>query len=135
MIEVKIENELVTLVERAPEAISDFVRRVAEDERASLEAESASSAHGLAHSWAVQRRGRDQRVYTRRFWAHFVERGTRPHGPKRATVLRFVVDGEDVWAQYVQGEPARPFVDRALARTVDRLDELMASSLARAGLE
>lgn len=43
------------------------------------------------------------------FYRHFVIRGTKPHGPRKARILRF--EPGPIYARHVAGTPARPFVD------------------------
>jgi hypothetical protein len=66
------------------------------------------------------------------WWAHFLARGTRPHGPRRASRLRFVVRGEVVWALHVAGLPPDPFDERAAAAVRSRLDEVLRQALEEA---
>lgn len=53
------------------------------------------------------------------YYAPFVNDGTRPHiiRPRRASVLRFQVGGQTVYARVVHhpGTKPNPFLDRALA--------------------
>lgn len=60
-------------------------------------------------------------------YAAYVEYGTRPHViyPRRARALRFVVDGEVVYAKYVHhpGFPGRHFMRESIDRAIKHLEE------------
>lgn len=46
-------------------------------------------------------------------YARFIEYGTRGHGPASASVMRFVVGGQTVYAKWVKGIRPMPFMEPA----------------------
>lgn len=57
-------------------------------------------------------------------YALFLEIGTRAHGPVQAKFLHWIgEDGQDVWAKWVRGIPAMPYLANATAGATAKTDE------------
>lgn len=80
--------------------------------------------------WGIEGSAAMPDVVAEHWWAHFLDRGTRAHGPKEASRLVFSADGDTVFALFVSGIGARHFTDRAVADTEGRAGEVMARVLA-----
>lgn len=87
----------------------------------------------LAGSWMLEQRGEDWAVTTDVLYAPFVAFGTLPHVivPRNAQALRFVVNGQVVFARRVNhpGTPANLFWQRSIEATEGRLPDFAQRSL------
>ena len=126
MAEVIVDDrEVVRMLRRASEAVEDLPERIAE--MVAEEANEASRSRGV--TWRPQTEP-ELGAVAEQWWAHLLARGTRPHGPRRASRLRFVVRGEVVWALQVTRLPPDPFDERAVVAARSRLDEVLRQALA-----
>jgi hypothetical protein len=77
------------------------------------------------------------RIFTAIDYALAVLEGSDPHEivPNKAKALAFEVNGQLIFARRVRhpGNEANPFIDRAIVRTEDRLDDLAAQALDAVG--
>ncbi len=112
-------DEVVRMLRRAEEGLEDLRTRIAQVLAEEATAESAS--RGI--TWRP-RTSPDLAAEAEQWWAHFLARGTRAHGPARRERMRFFVDGRRVWARRVAGIPADPFHERGARRAASRLGEL-----------
>jgi hypothetical protein len=138
MIELLItveQADLLALEERWLAASSELSRLVGEALRAEAGKAGGAVEPGL-RTWKLSPGLTGQRrVYSTKFWAHFVERGTQPHDPEQSTILRWVAPGgEEVWAHRVKGTAPRPFLGRAISATEREAPGILERVLAGAGL-
>ncbi|GBC86991.1 hypothetical protein HRbin12_00991 [bacterium HR12] len=120
-IQLIVEDEgVVRALREAEEGLRDLPERLTE-----MVAEAATEeSRSRGVTWRP-RTEPDLAAETEQWWAHFLARGTRPHGPRRAERLRLLLAGGEVgWAREVSGVRADPFHERAVARARSRLDEL-----------
>lgn len=112
-------GDVVRMLRRAEEGVGELPTRIAEV--VAEEATAESRSRGI--TWRP-RASPDLAAEAEQWWAHFLARGTRAHGPARRERMRFFVGGETVWARWVSGLPADSFHERGAARAQRRLDEL-----------
>ena len=133
---VIIHNDLPRVAREAPLVIRAILEAAGEEQQEQVSKASGAAAPALAGSWRVQRSlsGTRATIASSEFWAHFVERGTRAHGPRTTSLLRFREDGRDVYVRRVAGSPAHPFREQAVQQTRLRLPALVSTVLRAAGL-
>ncbi|HXF71253.1 MAG TPA: hypothetical protein VNO79_01415 [Actinomycetota bacterium] len=114
------DREVVRLLRRAEEGVRELPEKIAR--AVAEEATEESRSRGI--TWRP-RTEPDLAAEAEQWWAHFLARGTRPHGPRRAPRLRLLLGGGEVgWAMEVAGVRADPFHERAISRARTRLEEL-----------
>lgn len=118
-------SDVQRYLDEGREAIARAIDAAAEDLAAVVGEEAESSSHRLGEPWPIEQVGEDRRVYAPEFFAHFLARGTRDHGPRSGEFLVFEQDGQMVFARRVRGIPANPFGERAVERTEERLDAII----------
>lgn len=126
------DDQVLAQLRRVAEGVPDLVKFLADDlaDYAAAEARGASSRLGAP--WQVTVVGEVGHVVAPEWWAHFVAGGTRAHGPRKAEKLVFEVDGETVFADWVEGMPSDPFDKRAIAKTETHVDDIMKRIIAEA---
>lgn len=129
-LEVEIDrSDMDRYLAAGKERIGRLIDDVAEAVSETVGAEAGSASRRLNVPWPIEPAGEDRRVYAPEFFAHFLARGTRDHGPRRADRLVFQVDGAWVSARHVAGVRANPFGERAVTSTEQRLDELVTAAI------
>lgn len=126
-ITITIDDDLVQahLVEIERD-IDRLVGEVAKDLARESAIEGGRSARAIGDPWSVEGVGTVQRtVEAPVWWAHFVARGTRAHGPTRAPFLVFEIDGKTIRARQVSGMAADPFDVRAVRKTQSHVDDIV----------
>lgn len=118
------DREVVRMLRGAEEALEGLLERVAE--MVEEEAEAESRSRGV--TWRV-RRSPDLAVEVEQWWAHFLARGTRAHGPVASQRLLLRVDGRWVSPVRVAGIATDPFHERAVQRARSRVDEVLAEAV------
>jgi hypothetical protein len=114
------DEQVVRMLRDAADGLRELSARLAE--MVAEVATEESRSRGI--TWRP-RTDPDLAAVAEQWWAHFLARGTRPHGPRRAERLRLVLDGGEVaWAREVSGVRADPFHERAVERARSRLEEL-----------
>lgn len=114
------DEQVVRMLRAADEAVRELPERLAE--MVAEEATEESRSRGI--TWRA-RTEPDLAAEAEQWWAHFLARGTSPHGPRRAERLRLVLEGGEVaWAREVSGVRADPFHERAVSRARSRLEGL-----------
>lgn len=130
-LEIEIDRaDLDRYIAESRDAIGRLIDVAAEDLSRTVGSEASSSSRRLADAWPVETQGEDRRVFAPEFFAHFLARGTREHGPTRADRMVFAVDGQTVWATRVAGVRPNPFGERAIVSTESRLDEIVTRAFA-----
>jgi len=120
------DEQVISAFRNLEEGLTHLIVLAAEDLSESARLEAGHASHRLAAPWAIEGIGStERRVVAPEWWAGFLAHGTQAHGPKKADHLVFTVDGEVVFADFVQGIPADPFDQRAVTRTASHVDEIM----------
>lgn len=116
-------------------AIATVIDELASELESRIGEESASASVRVAQSWEVQPGGSpdERRVVSDVFFAALLARGTRGHGPATAPAMVFTVNGDTVRASFVQGIPANPFHERAIASTEAAADGIIEQLVAGLG--
>lgn len=130
------EGDVIRLLHGGRDAIARLVDELAAETAVAAAAESAGASRRVAGSWHVAPGDApDERrvaVGNEAWFAHFLARGTRPHGPRRAERLHFQIDGTWISAQRVAGVRGDPFHERAMRIVLGRRDSIMARLIAEA---
>lgn len=126
----EVDSDLMTRAMReATEDLEKLVTLVAHALGEELQHEGRSIAPALGEEWDVSTGvspwSRTVSAPEDAWWAHFVARGTKEHGPRNAEKLLFTIDGEMIGAERVKGMAANPFDTRAIARTRSHVDEIL----------
>lgn len=124
------EEELVRFVRVTEESLSRLAGEAARDLRDAVAGESASASRRVADSWTVGGTSQEPEVDSDVWFAHFLARGTRGHGPAEADRLVFRTGGQLVFAEFVSGIAPNAFRERAVGVTERRVDSILARSLA-----
>jgi hypothetical protein len=122
-------GELTRKMRHVDDAIERLVMTVSMELAEELESEGGQVAAPLGDNWNVERGVFSATVQapSDAWWAHFLARGTRAHGPKSESdrLVFTTADNGVVSADFVAGITANPFDDRALARTRGRVDDIL----------
>lgn len=120
-------DDLDRYLENGRTAIAGLVDELASELESRVGEESASASARVAASWDVApgRSADERRVVSDVFFAAFLARGTRGHGPASAQAMTFTVNGDFVRASFVAGIPANPFHERAIAGTEAAADGII----------
>lgn len=126
------------LVERFLGAVEWYFKTVAQELWGNIAEEAPVRTGRLAGSWKLNRAGRlEWSVASDAEYAAAVQDGTDPHDivAKRAKALAFEVDGEMVVVRRVRhpGTKANPYIDRAIERVEERLEDFAAQAIDRLG--
>ena len=128
------DRQVREMLRRAPGVIPALINEAAKELQAHLERESAEASTRVSESWKINQAGQfTSTVSSDVFFAGWLARGTRPHGPASAPRMVFSIDGHGVSASFVQGIPADPFEERAIAKAQDRVPTMLEYLVAEAG--
>ena len=111
------DRALVWLGQQTTSALDRLIDDITEDLRQTAAEESASRHI----TWTAE----PGRVVADQWFAHFLARGTAPHGPESARRLFFSIDGQMVSPAFVAGIPADPFHERAAEAESSRIDDIL----------
>ena len=137
MVVITVNSEaVVTVLTRVAGSLDRLVELVAQELAEAGAREAGPRSARLGEPWTVEGAGPAERhVEAPEWWAHFLAGGTSPHGPADAAErLVFEVNGETVWAQYVEGIAADHFDERAIASTRNKVDTILRQVIAEAGV-
>jgi hypothetical protein len=118
--------ELLRALDGAVDAVAAAIDEMAAELRDQVATESAGASRRVGDSWEVLRDGPERRVSSDVFFAAFLARGTRGHGPRRAPRLVFAIDGDVIRTGFVAGISANPFDMRAITATEARSEDVIA---------
>lgn len=112
-------HDLDRYLAAAKAGIGTLVDELAKKLKTELKAESESASKKVSDSWQIEPSDSpdERRVESDVFYAGFLARGTKGHGPTKAPRLVFSVKGNVVSPRFVAGIHADPFHERAIAST------------------
>ena len=118
------------------DAVARLVDALAADLAAAAAVESRPASRRVSEAWHVAdtRTPGERRVAVTAaaFFAHFLARGTRGHGPRNAPRLVFRVAGNWVSPAAVAGVAADPFHERAIVSVRERASSTLDGLIAQA---
>lgn len=141
--DIEIDEEaLQQFLERGIAAVAKATELTAIDLWGNIRAEAPVDEGRLAGSFTLDQVSDEEwRIATDVLYALFVHEGTGIYGPTgmpitpvSASVLVFQGDAGMVFAKSVSGSPPNPYVDRAMDRTSERIDEFASMALDSVGL-
>lgn len=121
-------------MEGAVRAIVRSIDPMGEDLAASLAIEGGAVKDGLGAKWKLSGSGLERKVTAPVFWAHWLARGTRDHGPQRSPHMTFPVSDGFVSTDFVRGITATHFDEKAIERTEGHLEAIITRALATEGV-
>lgn len=124
-------SDLDRYIAESKDALARAIEAATEELSTTVATEASSASSRLGVAWPIEPgAGLDRKVVAPEFFAHFLARGTRDHGPKRASRLVFEMAGGFVFATHVAGVRPNPFGERAVERVESRLDQLITETFA-----
>lgn len=127
MLTFEVDDEgLVRALAHVNDKVDSFVQWAALDLEREVRDEAGQYSSRLAAPWSIEGEGPWERhVVAPEWWAHILAHGARPHGPRSADRMVFVIDGDVVVAETVSGTPATHFDEAAQERTRSRVDDIL----------
>jgi len=120
------QSSMQKALEGARTGIPEAIDAMAAELRQLVAEKSSPLSHRLGDSWSLDLGGPlDAKVSSDVFFAGWLSRGTKGHGPKRASMLVFEINGEGVHTRFVAGVPAHPFAEDASALALAKLPDLV----------
>jgi hypothetical protein len=127
-------SEVQAMLDRAKAGIPQLIDEVAIELRTDLIAESGRASSRVADSWALDQMGDlESKVSSDVFFAGWLARGTRGHGPVTKPLLVFAIDGVGIHTRFVQGIKADPFDERAKTAAVAAMPSILDRLVVEAG--
>lgn len=120
--------QLDRLLAGADDAIDRLVGEVAERLRDEAARESGPASRTVSDSWKTKPGAIVEDaaiVWSDAWFAAFLARGTRAHGPRKAKRMVWVEDGKTIRASYVRGIRPDPFHERAIETTEAAADDIL----------
>lgn len=120
-------SQIDALADRERQSLAKTVELIADVLMGELAKESGGASTRVADGWQKERQGADgMLVNNAEFFAGWLARGTRGHGPTSAPRMTFAIDGGVVSTTYVAGIRADPFDERAVRTTESDASDLIA---------
>ncbi len=132
-------SEIENIKDEVMQAIRKITDYAAADLEGNLQEESPVDHGRLQGSWVREIVNQlTQRIYSTAEYALVVSEGSDPYEilPVNAQALRFVIDGDVVFAKRVQhpGIEGTGYIDTAIGRTEDRVEDFVDRALSEVGL-
>lgn len=129
-----IDEQVIATLLATEVGLAGLVAKAAEELSETVAEEASGVSSRLGAPWEVSGTSPFGATVTApEFFAHFLARGTAPHGPDGAEFLTFEVGGDQIFASFVTGIAGDPFDERAVERTQLKLEEIIVEIVKAAG--
>lgn len=126
------DENVLRVLRNTADALEHVITPIAKDVAKEAREAGRAVTPKLGAEWHIDGRGAERRVEAPEWWAHFLAGGTKDHGPRKAPLLRFSIDGNVIHATHVRGIAATHFDKKAVDRSKSHVTSIIEHALQEA---